>query len=138
MNILLLEGIDEVSFGMPMNDFLEKMGTPSQQETVSEPEDVIKTEMLSYESMKTSFFFEGKADKYYLSSIDTENPEAKIIGREVFQMTVKELVELFKTIGFDEHETNMEAFGEMRLTFDDAMVDFYFVDRKVSSIIWGY
>lgn len=138
MNIYILEGTDEISFGMPMSEFLEKMGTPDQQETVSEPEDVIKTELLNYSNIKTSFFFEGKGDKYYLSSIDTENPEAKIVGKEVFNMNVKELAELFKNIGFDEYETEMEPFGEMRLTFDDAMIDFYFVDRKVSSIIWGY
>lgn len=138
INVKLLEGCNDLEFGMSKEKFLASMGEPNQIETISEPEEPITTLLLQYDEWQTSFFFEGKVDKFYLNSCDTSNAESIIFGRKVFELSSKEIIALFKEMGFDEYVTATEDWGEMRLTFDNAMADFYFSERKLSSIIWGY
>lgn len=138
LEIKLLEGCNEATFGMPKEKFIELMGKPDQVEVLSEDDDPVTTLLLQYDALDTSFFFEGKADKFYLNSCDSSNNEAAVFGKSVFELNTKELIELFKEMGFDKYETATEDWGEMRLTFENAMVDFYFSNRKLSSVIWGY
>lgn len=136
--IKLLEGLNELEFGMPKEDFLEKMGPAVQEETISEEDEAVQTVLLEYPDWETSFFFEGKAGKFYLNSCDSTNKGAELFGLKIFEMSKDELVQLFKNMGFENYETKMEEWGEMRLTFENSMADLYFENRKLSSIIWGY
>jgi hypothetical protein len=38
---------------------------------------------------------------------------------------------------FENYELETEVWGEKRLTFEDAMIDFYFDDKQLSVISWG-
>ncbi|MBN2745234.1 MAG: hypothetical protein JXR34_00770 [Bacteroidales bacterium] len=138
MEIKLLEGFDEITFGTSMESFIEKLGQPDQQEIISDDEDPVTTVLLQYDSLQTSFFFEGKNEKYYLNSCDSNNEDCQLFGNTIFTKSPKELIELFQNMGFEKHETATEEWGEMRLSFENSMADFYFENRKLISVIWGY
>lgn len=138
IQIKLLEGFNELEFGMSKEKFLEKMGEPDQIETISDEDDPITTLLLQYEEWETSFFFEGKNGKFYLNSCDSSNTDIELFGRKLYEMDSKEIIALFQTMGYEKYETATEEWGEMRLTFENAMADLYFSDRKLNSVIWGY
>lgn len=136
--IKLLEGINDIPFGISKDDFIKQMGEPDQIETISEDDDPVTTILLQYANMETSFFFEGKDNKYHLNSCDSSNTSIELFGKAIFSYSPKQLKELFNEMGFPKSETQTEEWGEMRLSFENAMVDFYFKDAKLSSVIWGY
>jgi hypothetical protein len=138
LQIKLLEGINDIDFGISKENFIEKMGQPAQTEVISEPDDPVTTILLEYPELQTSFFFEGKNDKYHLNSCDTNNPESVLFGKKIFSMNKKEIAELFNNMGFEKYKTATEEWGEMRMTFENSMCDLYFDDGKLSSVIWGY
>ncbi len=138
LTIKLLEGFNDIEFGISKEKFLETMGQAAQTETISEPDEPVTTILLNYPEMQTSFFFEGKNGKFYLNSCDTTNRESLLFGKKIFDSDKNGIVELFRNMGFEKYETAMEEWGEMRLTFENSMADFYFKDRKLVSVTWGY
>jgi hypothetical protein len=138
VKIKLLEGFNDIEFGISKEKFIEQMGEPDQVETISEDEDPVTTILLQYEEHQSSFFFEGKNEKYYLNSCDTSHPDAEIFGKKIFDLNPNACIQLFNEMGFGKHETATEEWGEMRLTFENSMADLYFENKKLSSLIWGY
>ena len=138
ISIKLLEGCGEVEFGSSKEKFIELMGSPAQVEMISEEGESVQTQLLEYPELNTSFFFEGKNDKYYLNSCDTNNTEALLFGKKIFELDKKAAISLFKNMGYEKYETATEEWGEMRMTFENSMCDLYFDGNQLTSVIWGY
>lgn len=138
ISIKLLEGIDDIEFGSAKEKFIELMGAPAQMEIISDEDEPVQTQLMEYPDLLTTFFFEGKNDKYYLNSCDTNNKEAVLFGKKIFSLDKKSTISLFKNMGFEKYETATEEWGEMRMTFENSMCDLYFNGNQLSSIIWGY
>jgi len=136
--IRLLEGINEIEFGTPKEKFIEIMGEPAQVEIISEEDEPVQTELMEYPEIKTTFFFEGKNNKFYFNSCDTNNKEALLFGKRIFDLDKKTTISLFHNMGFEKYETATEDWGEMRMTFENSMCDLYFNGNKLTSVIWGY
>jgi hypothetical protein len=51
-------------------------------------------------------------------------------------MNKKNMIKHMKKNGFKVYETDREE-GESRLTFDDGLIDFFYVDDTLSTVNWG-
>ena len=136
INIKVLTGFNELEFGSSKQDFIELMGTTESIEVIEEEEEFL-TEMHTFESLKSSFFFEGTETEMLFTSCDTDCQEAELFGNKVFTLSEIEIMQLMQEHNFKELEVEEEEWGEKRLSYLDAMVDFYFVNEELVSITWG-
>jgi hypothetical protein len=58
-------------------------------------------------------------------------------GVKVFDLTEPELKVFFTHKGYKEMEVEDHDWGERRISFDDALIDFYFEGGKMISINYG-
>jgi hypothetical protein len=136
VEIKLLTGFNELLFGSAKHEIIEALGTADQFETIEE-EDEVFTEMHTYNDLKSSFFFEGNETDMVFTSCDTENENALLFGNKVFEMSELEIKQMMREHNFKDLETDEEEWGEKRLSYMDAMVDFYFDNEELISVTWG-
>ncbi len=58
-------------------------------------------------------------------------------GHKIFELNEKQIIDLFKSKGISDFETELHEWGEKRLSFDEANIDFYFEKSKLCSINYG-
>jgi hypothetical protein len=58
-------------------------------------------------------------------------------GQKIFDLKEKQIIELFKANGITKHESEQHEWGEKRISFDEANIDFYFEKNKLVSINYG-
>ena len=71
-----------------------------------------------------------------VACFETENMEATLYGEPVFDLTKEEIIDLMKKQGFKELEEENED-DELRVSFEDALVDFFFDEEGLTAISWG-
>ena len=71
-----------------------------------------------------------------MACFETENMEATLYGEPVFDLTKEEIIDLMKKQGFKELEEETED-DELRVSFEDALVDFFFDEEGLTAISWG-
>jgi len=72
-----------------------------------------------------------------VSHFDLDNKNATLFGEKVFDMNEDAITQLMNKHGYVEIEKEEEEWGELRLTFDDAMIDFYFIEGELAAVNWG-
>jgi len=83
-----------------------------------------------------TIFFEG-IEKSVVSCFETENADARMYGKKIFTMSEKEIVELMTSQGFEVAEEERDLTGEKVVSYDDAMIDFFFMDGDLVAVNWG-
>jgi len=136
IEILPLVGVNELKFGNTKEEILEVLGVSDQFEIIEEDEEVF-TEMYTYPKYQASLFFEGNETEMIFTSCDTENKDVYLFGNKIFEMSEAEILQLMKEHNFKDLEVDEEEWGEKRVSFLDAMMDFYFQDEELVSITWG-
>ena len=101
-----------------------------------EEDDALNTVILNYWSKGITVFFEG-VENSVIACFEIDNPEAILFGKRIFDLDKKEIIELMKENGFTEIDTEIEEEGEKRLSFDEALIDFFFEDDVLAAINWG-
>lgn len=127
-------GLGDLKFGEIPENVTKLFGEPEQAEEISSDDD-LKTTILSYENGVT-IFLEGLVEPV-VSNFDIDNKMATLFGKEIFGMSELQVIELMNQNSYSEIEKEEEEWGETRLTFDDAMVDFYFEDDELVAVSWG-
>ena len=81
-----------------------------------------------------SLFFDCSQNNRF-SSVEIA-PSANVLSWDIspFSLNEKQLKDLFVQNGFKKMEQEQHEWGEKRITFDDAMADFYFQNGKMVSI----
>ena len=134
--IMPLKGYGEIPFGMTLDDAVKKLGMPDFYEELSDMEETGNRSIYyEYDELETNIYFEG-VTKSVVACFETENMEATLYGEQVFELNKDEVVKLMKDNGFKELEEEVED-GELRVSFEDAMVDFFFEGDKISAVSWG-
>ena len=134
--IMPLKGYGEIPFGMTLDDAVKKLGMPDFYEELSDMEETGNRSIYyEYDELETNIYFEG-VTKSVVACFETENMEATLYGKQVFELNKDEVVKLMKDNGFKELEEEVED-GELRVSFEDAMVDFFFEGDKISAVSWG-
>ena len=131
-----LKGFGEIPFGMTLDETVKMLNMPDFYEELSDMEETGNRSIYyEYNALQTNIYFEG-ITKSVVAYFETENEEATLYGKKVFELSKDEAIKLMKDNGFKDLEEEIED-GELRVSFDDAMVNFFFEDDKIIGVSWG-
>ena len=131
-----LKGFGEIPFGMTLDETVKMLNMPDFYEELSDMEETGNRSIYyEYNALQTNIYFEG-ITKSVVAYFETENEEATLYGKKVFELSKDEAIKLMKDNGFKNLEEEIED-GELRVSFDDAMVNFFFEDDKMIGVSWG-
>ena len=131
-----LQGYGEIPFGMTLDEAVKTLGMPDFYEELSDMEETGNRSIFyEYDELETNIYFEG-VTKSVVACFETENTEATLYGKPVFDLTKEEIIDLMKKQGFKELEEETED-EELRVSFEDAMVDFFFDEDELTAVSWG-
>ena len=131
-----LKGFGEIPFGMPLDDAVKLLGAPNYYEELSDMEEIGNRSIYyEYDELNTSIYFEG-ITKSVAACFETENEDAVLYGTKVMDLNRAEVIELMRENGFNELEEEDED-GEHRISFEDAMIDFFFDGERMITVSWG-
>ena len=131
-----LKGYGEIPFGMTLDETVKILNMPDFYEELSDMEETGNRSIYyEYDAIQTNIYFEG-ITKSVVACFETENKAAALYGKKVFDLKKDEVVKLMKDNGFKEMEEETED-GELRVSFEDAMIDFFFGDDKMTAVSWG-
>jgi hypothetical protein len=129
------EGFGELKFGELSQHIIDVLGEPEEVENIQD-DDEFNTTILNYWDIGISAFFEG-VEKSVLSCFETDMEDSTLFSKKVFELSEKEIVELMKSQGYELAEAEDEPDGERRLSYDDALIDFFFFDKQLVAVNWG-
>ena len=131
-----LKGFGEIPFGMSLDDAVKALGMPDFYEELSDMEETENRSIYyEYGALETNIYFEG-ITKSVAACFETENPKSVLYGTKVFDLNRKQVIELMRENGFSELEEEDED-GEHRISFEDAMIDFFFDGETMTAVSWG-
>ena len=131
-----LKGYGEIPFGMTLDETVKLLNMPDFYEELSDMEETGNRSIYyEYDNLQTNIYFEG-VTKSVVACFETENEESTLFGKKVFDLKKDEVVKLMKANGFKEMEEEEED-GEHRVSFEDAMIDFFFDGDKMTAVSWG-
>jgi len=128
------EGLGEIKFGEIPEALTKLIGEPESAEEITTDDD-LKTTILSFD-IGVTVFLEGLVEPI-VSNFDIDNKNATLFGVKIFGFSQEQIIELMKEHGFSEYEVEKEEWGETRLTFEDASMDFYYEDGELTAVSWG-
>jgi spore germination protein YaaH len=139
IQIVLKKGLGEIHFGSTPEIVRAIFGEP---EDVEELENVIDGNVESivwnYSEAGLNFFFEASNGEPALSTIESDNLETILFNSRIFNITRDHLISLMTEHGYKELEEEDETWGEHRVTFEDAQIDFYFADQELTLVSWSH
>ena len=122
--------------GMSLDETVKLLGMPEFYEELSDMEETGNRSIYyEYEELETNIYFEG-ITKSVVACFETENQEATLYEKPVFDLTKEEIIDLMKKQGFKELEEETED-DELRVSFEDALIDFFFDEDGLTAISWG-
>ena len=134
--IMPLKGYGEIPVGMTLDETVKLLNMPNFYEELGDMEETGNRSIYyEYDDIQTNIYFEG-VTKSVVACFETENEEATLYGEKVFELDKEEIIDLMKTNGFKELEEETEV-GELRVSFEDGMIDFFFEDDMLMAVSWG-
>ncbi|MBQ8958037.1 MAG: hypothetical protein IJ057_06000 [Bacteroidales bacterium] len=134
--IMPLKGYGEIPFGMTLDDTVKLLNMPDFYEELNDMEETGNRSIYyEYDDIQTNIYFEG-ITKSVVACFETENEAATLFGTKVFDLKKEELVKVMKAKGFNDL-TEEEEDGELRVSFEDAMIDFFFEGDAMTAVSWG-
>lgn len=131
-----LKGFGELPFGMSLDEAVKYLGMPDFYEELNDMEETGNRSIYyQYDAMETSIYFEG-ITKSVVACFETENSDSILYGTKVFELNRLEVIELMRENGFSELEEEDED-GEHRVSFEDALIDFFFDGDEMTAVSWG-
>lgn len=134
MTVHIKQGIGEIRFKMPVEEVVALLGIADEVENIENAADE-PTTVLRYNTMGMTLFFEG--DNPELACIDVCNEECVLMGEPVFDLEESALVQLMVKNGYTEEDVDDEDWGERRVSFPEANVDFFYDEGELVSITLG-
>ena len=134
--INLLKGFSDLNFGQTIAEAEKVFG--KSEETQELNDEILETSctVLHYWESGFSLFFDNKNAKKF-SSVEVDNEETTLFSKKVFNLKEKDLLDLMKENGYTLSDSEQQEWGERRLSFDEAGLDCYFENGKLSSINFG-
>ena len=131
-----LKGYGEIPFGMTLDEAVKMLGMPNFYEELNDMEETENRSIYyEYDDLQTNIYFEG-ITKSVVACFETENENATLYGKKVFDLDQKAVIEMMKAKGFNELEQEAED-GELRISFEDALIDFFFDEEGLTAVSWG-
>ncbi len=136
LEIRPLVGFGELKFGADQSDVENYLGEPQEIEDLPGDADESDAEVWNYWDEGHTVFFEKDMENK-CTCFETDNDEAILFGKNIFDLNEKQIIELMETNGYREIDTEDEEWGERRISYSDAVMDFYFEDDQLISVSWG-
>ena len=134
--IMPLKGYGEIPFGMTLDETVKLLNMPDFYEELSDMEETGNRSIFyEYDALKTNIYFEG-VTKSVVACFETENEAATLYGKKVFELGKADVIKLMEDNGFKELGEEIED-GELRVSFEDAMIDFFFGNDKMTAVSGG-
>ena len=131
-----LKGYGEIPFGMTLDETVKVLNMPDFYEELSDMEETGNRSIYyEYDGIGTNIYFEG-ITKSVVACFETENEAATLFGKKVLDLKKEDVVKLMKDNGFKDMEEETED-GELRVSFEDAMMDFFFDGEVMTAVSWG-
>ena len=131
-----LKGYGEIPFGMTLDETVKLLNMPDFYEELSDMEETGNRSIYyEYDAIQTNIYFEG-ITKSVVACFETENEEATLYGKKVFDLKKADVIKLMKDNGYKEVEEETED-GELRVSFEEAMIDFFYEGDKMTAVSWG-
>ena len=128
-------GLSNLLFGATMAEVEKALGKAEETEELDDIDDSRSTVWHYWEQGFSLFFDENKHRLF--GCVEIDNEDCILWGQRIFSMTEKQIIELFKSRNYTQYETEVHEWGEKRLSFDDANIDFYFEKNRLSSVNYG-
>ena len=119
---------------MPVEDTVAAIGQANEVEEIDNAADE-PTTVLHYYDLGLTLFFEGENPT--LACIDTSNTETQIFGIKIFNTNERGIVNAMVQNNYTEQDADEEDWGERRISFPQANIDFYLDKGKLTSVIFG-
>lgn len=129
------EGFGDLKFGELSQHIIDLLGEPEEVENIQD-DDEFNTTILNYWDIGISAFFEG-IGKSVLSCIETDMEDATLFGKKVFELSEQQVIDLMNEHGYEVAEAEDEPDGERRISYDDALIDFFFFEGQLVAVNWG-
>ncbi len=128
-------GLSPLLFGATMNDAEKFFGKTQEAQLIDDIEE-FPTTVWHYWTMGFTLFFDEQNSRLFYS-VEIDNFDTVLWNQKIFDFKEKQIIELFKSKGITLYETERQDWGENRLSFDQANIDFYFEKNKLISINYG-
>lgn len=125
-------GLSDLRFGASINEALSCFGNPEETEEMDNAGEYPST-VFHYWQKGFSLFFDHSHKKTF-SCAEIDNKRTILWEIPVFSLNEQQLKELFRSKGFTSSDSEKHEWGELRVSFDEALIDFYFEKGKMSSI----
>jgi hypothetical protein len=139
IQIILKKGLNDIHFGCTPEVVRAIFGEP---EDVEELENAIDGNVESivwnYPDDGLNFFFDAANGEPDLSTIESDNLETVLFNSKIFNITKDHIIALMTENGYTDLDEDDETWGEHRVTFEDAQIDFYFADQELTLVSWSH
>ncbi len=125
-------GLSNLLFGSSMNDAEKIFGKSEEIQLIDDIKEY-QTIVWHYWANGFTLFFDDQNNQLF-NCVEIDNIETRLWGQTIFDFKEKRVIELFKSKGMLLYETEQHEWGEKRLSFDEAHIDFYFEKNKLISI----
>ena len=132
--IKIKEGIDNLRFGMTADQITDIMGPANMVEHIENAADE-PTTVMHYEYQHLTLFLEGEPQ--VLACIDTVSNGCILFGQNISDLNERALVKLMVEKGYAEQDVEDEDFGERRVSFPGANIDFFYEGTNIFAITFG-
>jgi hypothetical protein len=138
LQILLKKGLGEILFGCIPEFVRDVFGEPEDVEELESAIDgVVESIVWNYPEEGLNFFFDASTGEPTLSTIESDNPKTVLFNALLFEIGSARTIALMKENGYKEIEEEDETWGEHRVTFEDAQIDFYFEEDRLALVSWS-
>lgn len=134
--INLLNGFSNYKFGQSIPEAEILFGKAEETQVLDDPILETSCTVLHYWDLGFSLFFDNKNLKKF-SSVEVDNADTILFSELVFTLKEMQLIDLMKQNNFSLTDTELQEWGEKRISFDDAGLDCYFENGKLVSINFG-
>lgn len=133
--LMLGVGVGPLRFGMTMDEVRAALGEPEEVE-ISDENDEFNHQAWNYLELGYSLYFDEE-DENRLSCIETDRPGLALFGQRLLGKSSVEIKKLMDRNGYPTAEEEQGDAGELQLSYDQEMIDFYFVDNELMVVNFG-
>ena len=138
LQIQLKKGLGDVHFGCTPEVIRDLYGEPEEVEELESAIDGdVESIVWNYPDEGLNFFFDAANGEPTLSTIESDNLETVLFNARIFNVTKDTVISLMNENGYKDVDEDDETWGEHRITFEDAQIDFYFAEQELTLVSWS-
>jgi hypothetical protein len=130
------QGFGDLKFGADKATVETIFGPPQETESLDIEGEIHEVEVWSYWEQGHSVYFEKELNSV-CTNIETDNEQATLFGKLVFDMTEDQILELMQSNGFKDFEVEEEEEEERIVFFHDAHLQFVFEGEDLALVSWA-